>query len=559
MKSNRIHILHTRLANQIAAGEVIERPASVVKELIENSLDAGATRIDIEVAKGGLQLIRLRDDGMGIHPDDLPLAVSRHATSKVSSLSDIEQLQSLGFRGEALASIASVSRFNLTSYQEGQALAWKLAVEGRDMLPDLTPASHPRGTTVEVCDLFFNTPARRKFMRSEQTEWQHILELIKRIALSRFEISFNVVYQQKTVLQLRKADNEAGKLRRLQDICGLKFSQQAAYLEVSANGASLSGWVGVPSEAPIQASPQYFYVNGRMVRDKLLLHAVRQAYDALLPEGRQPVYVLYLEIDPTAVDVNVHPTKHEVRFRDSRLIHDFIVSSIKRVINSDTQEATTALSYRSKAAVPHISEQMALYHALHGEKAKSSPIAKHQDRPTLGIPLGQLHKRYLLIEQEEGLGVIDLTKAYEAIIYQRLQQAYADNGLKAQPLLIPTIVAVPRKLIKAIEQHQELLTQCAIDINVISDEQIILRALPAELRYANCQLLLTAVTDFLQTQAIITYSDLLRILAQSYFSPPKLLGSKEIEDFLQEINKIEPEIRQNCICVLKLIDIARYF
>jgi DNA mismatch repair protein MutL len=328
---NRIEKLSTLLANQIAAGEVIERPASVVKELVENSLDAGATKIELDIEQGGMRLIRVRDNGGGIAPDDLALALSRHATSKIKSLADLEEIMSLGFRGEALASISSVSRLTLTSALPAET-GWQIACEGTEQLQALAPAAHPQGTTIEIRDLFFNTPARKKFMRAEKTEFDHIDELVKRIALSVFDVSFTLKHNQKVVRQYRAATSALEREQRVSSLCGAAFIENALRIESEIAGLRLSGWAALPTFSRAQADLQYFYVNGRIVRDKLVNHAVRLAYQDVLYGNRHPAFVLFLEIPPSQVDVNVHPTKHEVRFREGRLVHDFITRTIKDVL-----------------------------------------------------------------------------------------------------------------------------------------------------------------------------------------------------------------------------------
>ena len=327
-----IRLLDNRLANQIAAGEVVERPASVIKELLENSLDAGAQRLSLEVENGGVKLIRIRDDGHGIPKEELALALSRHATSKISALEDLEGVATLGFRGEALASISSVARLTLTSNIEGQESGWQVRVEGRDMEALVTPAPHPVGTTIEAKDLFFNTPARRKFLRTEKTEFTHLEEVVKRLALSRFDVGFTLRHNQRSIHQLRPALTQAEKDRRVAALCGIKFIENAVIIDVEASGLRLSGWVGLPTFARASTDLQYFFVNGRVIRDKLVAHAVRQAYRDVLYNGRHPAFVLYLELDPTLVDVNVHPTKHEVRFRDGRTVHNFLFSTLNRAL-----------------------------------------------------------------------------------------------------------------------------------------------------------------------------------------------------------------------------------
>lgn len=327
-----IQLLSPRLANQIAAGEVVERPASVVKELVENALDAGADRVDIEIEQGGVKLIRVRDDGGGIEEQDLPLALSRHATSKIASLDDLEAVASLGFRGEALASISSVSRLALTSRTANQEAASRVEVEGRDMDARISPAAHPVGTTVEVRDLFFNTPARRKFMRTEKTEFNHVEECVRRQALSRFDAGFTLRHNQRVVQSLRPAESALDKERRIGSLCGQQFIDNAVVIDAEATGLRLWGWVALPTFSRSQADLQYFFVNGRVIRDRLVAHAVRQAYRDVLYNNRHPAFVLYLEVDPATVDVNVHPTKHEVRFRDGRLVHDFIFRTLHKAL-----------------------------------------------------------------------------------------------------------------------------------------------------------------------------------------------------------------------------------
>jgi DNA mismatch repair protein MutL len=330
----RIALLSQRLANQIAAGEVVERPASVVKELLENSLDAAARRVDIDIEQGGSKLIRIRDDGAGINKDDLALALSRHATSKIADLDDLENIASLGFRGEALASISSVSRLQLMSRSADatDSGGWLVEAEGQAMTASMRPAPHPQGTTVEVRDLFFNTPARKKFLRTENTEFSRVDEVVKRLALSRFDVAFTLRHNQRTIHQLQAAVSTQEQQRRIGLVCGPAFLQHAVYVDIEASGLRLWGWVCLPTFSRSQADLQYFYVNGRVIRDKLVTHAVKQAYRDVLFGGRHPAFVLYLELQPSLVDVNVHPTKHEVRFRDQRLVHDFLFRSLHKAL-----------------------------------------------------------------------------------------------------------------------------------------------------------------------------------------------------------------------------------
>ncbi|MFN1620707.1 DNA mismatch repair endonuclease MutL [Vibrio rotiferianus] len=346
-----IKILPARLANQIAAGEVVERPASVVKELVENSLDSGATRIDIDIEKGGAKLIRVRDNGKGIVKDELGLALSRHATSKIHTLDDLEAIMSLGFRGEALASISSVSRLTMTSRPAAQEQAWSAYSEGRDMKVKLQPTAHPIGTSVEVLDLFFNTPARRKFLRTEKTEFAHIDELLKRIALSRFDVTINVRHNGKMIRQYRAAKNQLQTEKRIAAVCGYAFVRNMLRIELEHQGLKLHGWITTPEGARQQSDLQYCYVNGRMMRDKLINHAIRQSYETSLKPDQFAAYVLFIELDPHQVDVNVHPAKHEVRFHQARLVHDFIYQAL-----------ADALAQSSVIDKPHVNES-AFHHA----------------------------------------------------------------------------------------------------------------------------------------------------------------------------------------------------
>lgn len=356
--STRIKVLDTQLANQIAAGEVVERPASVVKELVENSIDAGAKHIVVEIEQGGHQLIRVRDDGVGIHPQDLSLAISRHATSKVHNLSELECVATLGFRGEALASIAAVSRFKLASYQKDCESGFCLVTEGGEWIAKPSPTSHPVGTTIEVRDLFFNTPARRKFLRAPRTEFDHIETLLQKLSLSHFEVGFALKHNQKTIFDFRALNENDEKVigaeRRLCEIMGKNFIEASLYIEFESAGMKLSGWIAAPQYSRSQADMQFFYVNGRLVRDKVLTHAVREAYHDVLFHDRQPAYVLYLTIDSAAVDVNVHPTKHEVRFRNGRMVHDFLVHGVQdalRQIRPDTTKKTVQTSPTNRAEI----------------------------------------------------------------------------------------------------------------------------------------------------------------------------------------------------------------
>ncbi|WP_457807750.1 DNA mismatch repair endonuclease MutL [Kushneria sp. EE4] len=388
VEARRIQALAPRLANQIAAGEVVERPSSVVKELVENAIDAGSSRIEIELESGGSRLIRVRDNGSGIEHDDLGLALSRHATSKITSLDDLEGVASLGFRGEALAATSAVSRLELYSNTSDDPVnGWRVVAEGREMAPRLSPAPHPRGTTVTVRDLFFNTPARRKFLRTEKTEFNHVEEAFRRLALSRQDIDLVLRHNQKTVHQLMGGDSQKVMEKRIAQLLGRSFLDNAIHIDMAATGLALKGWVGLPSHTRSQADQQYFFVNGRVIRDRLVAHAVRQAYRDVLFHGRHPVFVLYLDLDAYGVDVNVHPTKHEVRFRDGRLVHDFLFSSLHRALAEVRPQGQAAPEPEAPAAPapePRFDQQrMALGEAASGQAAGragvgASPSGQYQ-------------------------------------------------------------------------------------------------------------------------------------------------------------------------------------
>jgi len=552
-----IRLLTPRLANQIAAGEVVERPASVVKELVENALDAGARRVDIEVEQGGVKLIRVRDDGGGIDEADLPLALSRHATSKIENLEDLEAVASLGFRGEALASISSVSRLALTSRTEHQEAASRVEVEGRDMDASISPAAHPVGTTVEVRDLFFNTPARRKFLRTEKTEFNHVEECVRRQALSRFDTGFTLRHNQRVVQSLRPAENPLDRERRIGSLCGQQFIDNAVVIDAEATGLKLWGWVALPTFSRSQADLQYFFVNGRVIRDRLVAHAVRQAYRDVLYNNRHPAFVLYLEVDPANVDVNVHPTKHEVRFRDGRLVHDFIFRTLHKALadvrpddhlrgavaqSHGRESGSAAGSFGVQAAMAGVNhqptpdpfagapgqqtsgfsgashppqhewqarDQMAFYQSLNegggtgaqpamaatGDLAVAVPTPPQDssDEPPLGYAIAQLHGIYILAQSRQGMIVVDMHAAHERITYERMKRALDAQDLKSQPLLVPVSLAVSQKEAALAETHGEELLQLGLRVERIGPETLAVRQVPALLRGADTEQLVRDV------------------------------------------------------------------
>ena len=514
MKPNpSIHILSPRIANQIAAGEVVERPASVVKELIENALDAGSTQIDIECEAGGIGRIRIRDNGSGIRAKELPLALSRHATSKIFDLDDLEAVGTLGFRGEALASIASVSRFDLLSAVEGESGS-KVSVEGREMEPLIEVSAHPRGTTVDVRDLFFNTPARRKFLKTEKTEFGHIDTVVSRQVLSRFDVGFRLVYQGRVTRQLPPALSENAQSERVANLLGRGFIDAALPVDSTAIGLRLKGWACRATFNRAQADCQYVFVNGRIVRDKLLSHALRQAYRDVLFHGRHPCYLLYLELDPAQVDVNVHPTKHEVRFRDSRLIYDFLRRSVLRVLADDrpdqvleqdrssretsTDQQSVASHYQTDIRFREHTDTSNGFDMLSRVTKPSQSIAPTEDSgeadiPPMGYALAQLNGVYILSQTRDGMIIVDMHAAHERITYEALKQALDDRGLVSQPLLIPITVHVSQREASLVEEAHDLFEQFGLGVQRVGPETIRIEHVPAILRQASHEYLVRDV------------------------------------------------------------------
>lgn len=552
---SKIKLLSPRLANQIAAGEVVERPASVIKELLENSLDSGASRLDVEVEAGGVKLMRVRDNGSGIAKEDMPLALSRHATSKIHILDDLEAVATLGFRGEALASISSVSRLAITSNTETSGEAWQASAEGRDMVAEIKPAAHPQGTTVEVRDLFFNTPARRKFLRTEKTEFNRVDDVLKRLAMSRFDVAFNLRHNGKAIQSLPVASSRIEQERRIAQVCGSTFMENSVHIDIERSGFKLWGWVALPTFSRSQADLQHFYVNGRSIKDKLVTHAVRQAYQDVLYHGRHPAYVLYLELDAATVDVNVHPTKHEVRFRDGRMVHDFIFRSLhhalaevrpqdqlqegdeagnggallqpsqnqgisglaagefkqQEAIDFSAPRTPGASSFQPAGASPYsasnnyrpesmsssVQEQMAGYSSLHpGQSAAGqdlSQVQTDQQIPPLGFAIAQLKGIYILAENAQGMIVVDMHAAHERVVYERMKTAVAENGLQAQPLLVPQSIALSQKEADCTEQFAETFSGLGFIIERAGPETILVRQVPVALNKADVEALVRDV------------------------------------------------------------------
>lgn len=542
------------LINQIAAGEVVERPASVVKELVENAIDAGASRVDIDLEEGGVRLIRIRDNGSGIAPEQLPLAVSRHATSKIADLDDLESVATLGFRGEALPSIASVSRFTLSSRRAHDEHGSALQIEG-GKIGDVTPRAHAPGTTVEVRELFYNVPARRKFLRAERTELGHIEEWLRSLALARPDVELRVSHNGKASRRYKPGDLYSDA--RLAETLGEDFANQAVRVDHSGAGLRLHGWIAQPHYSRASADQQYLYVNGRSVRDRSVAHAVKMAYGDVLYHGRQPAYVLFLELDPTRVDVNVHPAKHEVRFRDSRLVHDFVYRTLKDAL-ADTRAGMSvqeigagpahpvdaaAASMASSAGASgfglvrgpapgagsggggggfsgwrpqqplglQVADAPAAYAALYATPAGAERGAALPPMPTenglpvtsadagvppLGYAIAQLHGIYILAENAEGLIVVDMHAAHERIGYERLKNAHDGIGLQSQPLLVPITLAVGEREADTAESEAETLAALGFEVTRAGPGSLHVRSIPALLAHAEPEgLLRDVLTD----------------------------------------------------------------
>ncbi|MDN5848459.1 MAG: DNA mismatch repair endonuclease MutL [Nitrococcus sp.] len=546
----RVQHLSPQLVNQIAAGEVIERPAAVVKELVENALDAAADQVEIVVEGGGKRLIRVRDNGIGMGCDDLRLAVGRHATSKIRELADLERITSLGFRGEALPSIASVARLKLTTRSRGEDHGWCLELSNGEMLAQVAPAAHPPGTSVEVRDLFHNIPVRRKFLRTDQTELRHIQALVRRVALSQPEVGFNLHCHGRRSFRIGPARTETEQATRLAELLGHEFVSQTLGLESAAAGLTLRGWIGLPTAARAQADLQYLFLNGRMIRDRPAGHAIRRAYADLLYRDRHPAYVLYLGMDPAEVDVNVHPSKYEVRFHASRLVYDFLFHQLHRAL----AHAGTAARDHGRAVAPigpcapaaqqdrmayqsprqpsirfTLDEASKLY-GEHGDAGvagqrigegdepveaggtealpSSRDLPRHPlpqpmesaDIPPLGYALAQLHGIYVLSQDAAGLILVDMHAAHERIVYERFKDELSQNGLTGQALLVPLRVAVTPAEADIAEEFGELLGRLQLEADRTAPDVLLLRRTPALLRQANAAALLRDILGALLMQ-----------------------------------------------------------
>ena len=507
-----IQLLPDHLISQIAAGEVVERPASALKELLENSLDAGADNISVLLQQGGIKQLRVADNGAGIAPDELPLALARHATSKITSLDDLERVASLGFRGEALASIASVSRASIVSRIANERHAWRIASEGALLIP-AEPAALDEGTVVEVNDLYFNTPARRKFLKTENTEYGHCEEAFKRIALSRPQAGFMLQHNGRA--QWRMTGGEPQK--RFAEVLGAEFAEHALMLDESAAGLRLWGMAAKPAYSKLSRDTQYFYVNGRFIRDKLVAHAIRQAYQDVLHHERHPAFVLFFEIDPSLVDVNVHPTKTEVRFREPQAVHRFIFHALHKALAAPVGAPAAAESpmqmpsFQPSYAAPYqpqiplrASEGLGFYETMFGGTASATaqamPVAaslaenpaEAQEYP-LGFAIAQLHGVYVLAQNRQGMVVVDMHAAHERIMYERLKNALDTRAISTQPLLIPVSFHADRLEIATVEEQGAVLRDLGFELAVLSPTTLAVRAIPAMLADSDAVALARAV------------------------------------------------------------------
>ena len=565
----RIQVLSAHLANQIAAGEVVERPAAVVKELVENSIDAGADQIEIQVDKGGIKGIRVRDNGCGIIKEDLALALHRHATSKIHNFEDLEGVTSLGFRGEALPSIGSVSHLQINSLSLNAKQAWQTSADGDDVATDLKPVAHPQGTTVEVRDLFFNTPARRKFLRTEKTEYNHIETLVKRIALSHFDVGITLQHNQKVTHRLPVAKSSTEQLKRVASVCGQAFVDQSLAIDYNVNGVHLWGWIAQPTFSRSQADLQYFYVNGRMIRDRLITHAVRQSYQDVLYHGRHPAYLLYLELNPKLVDVNVHPTKHEVRFREGRMVHDVIFRSIHEALadvrpgqssNSSTEGSESSVEnfrgyvetvssqsagvnelsaltlkrsqtsyspgYHQQQSIPlKVREQLEGYSSLSFSPGESDQQGHDEetDYPPLGFAIAQLHGVYIIAQNREGMVLVDMHAAHERITYEQLKQAHEGaEGIRSQPLLVPVTIALSEAEVKKIRDEADIFSRVGLQVEPLGKETVVVRQVPTLLKDADIEQL---VRDVMSDITVHGNSDRIRETVNEVLSTMACHGS----------------------------------
>ena len=582
MKLNPIRQLDDRLINQIAAGEVVERPASLLKELVENSIDAGATRITVQAERGGIKRVRVIDNGHGIPSGELKLALSRHATSKLREYDDLFAVSSLGFRGEALPSIGAVSRMKVTSGNIHDEKAYQVECHGGGEVSDPHPVPYKSGTEVEVSDLFFNTPARRKFLKTEKTELRHLEEVIRRVALSRPDIAMEFIHNGKEILNVPAAETAAACEKRIAVICGKQFATQSVFITDSAESVSIEGWIGLPAFSRSQRDMQYLFVNGRPVRDHLIGHAVRRAYSDVLYHGRHPAFVLFLEIDPRLVDVNVHPAKTEVRFRDTRAVHDYIYRTLHRSIADLTPEQSHVTLPGPKSTMKHtevtpqpsstqtsggfgskqsqqnirmlVEEQLSAYRQFarsdgEGDLGFTGSVSIEKETPEevppMGFAIAQLKGVYILAENAEGLIMVDMHAAHERITYESLKSQFDEGNINSQPLLVPVSLHVSEKEGEAAVEHLALFKQYGFDIDQIGEEHLVIRAVPSILSRTNIEGL---IRDVLSDLAEFGLSDRIRHAEHEILSSMACHGSiranrklslEEMNALLRQIENVE--------------------
>lgn len=594
---HRIQALDPRLINQIAAGEIIERPASMLKELVENALDAGATSIDIDVDNAGVKRLKITDNGHGILRQDLAMAMSRHATSKIHDLHDLEQIATLGFRGEALPSIASVTRMTIQSREQQADQAWAVSSDGNNLTTEPQPVAHPVGTTIETRDLFYNTPARRKFLRTDNTEFKHLDQVVRRMALSRFDVAFKLSHNGRVVMHLPAVP--ADDPRRLKMVCGDNVPENSVYFDERREDMRLSGWAGLPSFSRSQADMQYFFLNGRLIRDKTVVHAIRLGYQDVLFHGRHPVYVLYLEMDPAKVDVNVHPTKHEVRFRESGQVHSFVFRSLQKIMSRSAGDVgSLQVDAQSGAAAPRpishhnqaeqitqqsplrysearqhsnesltperVREQISGYQTIAHNAFRADPNAVspppnesslHQAQyggrnddseiPPLGYALAQLKGIYILAENAQGLVLVDMHAAHERITYERLKAAVDAADVRQQPLLVPVTIQVSESEIQAWNEQQGLFDTLGLEVEQLDSQVLVVRSVPDILARADVSQLVRdvlsdLVTDESSSRITETMHEILSSMAcHGSVRANRLLSVTEMNALLRDMEATE--------------------
>lgn len=550
MSIPRISELPATLASQIAAGEVIERPAAVVKELLDNSIDAGADNVTVAVVDGGRKLISVSDNGHGIHPEDIGLALRRHSTSKINAQSDLDCITSLGFRGEALASIAAVSGFLLVSRTEQSDSAWSLSFDPVSGNSDIRPAAGARGTTVEAADIFQATPARRKFMRSRTTEYLHITEIFKRVACSRFNVTFILAHNNKTQLRYRACEDNM--IERVEDVFGRRFAAEALPVNYESGGMRLWGWLGVSSLSRSQSDRQFCFVNGRVVRDKKILHAVRAAFDDSLPTGRYPTCLLHLDIDPSVTDINVHPTKSEIRFRDNRGVHDFINMSLRDVLKT-----AHSLDLSGAGVMPETGRQEYPQRQVYGPRQQVSQqvreaglfyrnlvSAEQQDdlldkAAGLGVPRLALSPEIVLAQRNENLILLNYRAIRAYVLDFRLRQEYMNERVRRRPLLVPVHMEAGNLQVDLAGQYAELLDTVGLSLRVVSANAISIREIPVLFEAADIRTLVSAVLEALRGagESMDPEQGLLTIMAGSMGELMELPSDSMVRDLLNDLDR----------------------